>query len=71
MELATPQAFHEDPELVWQFYNWRRDLISKVTFNPAHKAIVDLETTPHSGFMDFTLLGKAGEIVPGLLEDWP
>jgi NAD-dependent deacetylase len=51
-ELATPQAFARDPELVWAFYNWRRDLISKVTFNAAHKALVDLENqVPH-----FTLI---------------
>jgi len=42
-DLATPQAFARDPELVWEFYNWRRDLISKVTYNPAHRALVDLE----------------------------
>lgn len=42
-DLATPQAFARDPELVWDFYNWRRDLISKVTHNPAHRALVDLE----------------------------
>lgn len=51
-ELATPQAFARDPELVWAFYNWRRDLISKVTFNAAHKALVALEArVPH-----FTLI---------------
>lgn len=43
MELATPEAFGRDPELVWQFYNWRRDLIHRITFNPAHKAIAELE----------------------------
>ncbi len=43
MELATPQAFARDPGLVWQFYNWRRDLIHRVTYNPAHKALVELE----------------------------
>jgi NAD-dependent deacetylase len=42
-ELATPQAFARNPELVWEFYNWRRNLISSLTFNPAHKALVDLE----------------------------
>ncbi|MGD8387388.1 MAG: NAD-dependent deacylase [Desulfobacteraceae bacterium] len=51
-ELATPQAFARDPELIWEFYNWRRDLIGKVTFNAAHKALVDLENqVPH-----FTLI---------------
>ena len=43
-DLATPQAFARDPELVWEFYNWRRDLIGKVTYNPAHRALVDIES---------------------------
>jgi NAD-dependent deacetylase len=43
-QLATPEAFSSDPKLVWEFYNWRRRLISRLTFNPAHKALVDLET---------------------------
>jgi NAD-dependent deacetylase len=51
-ELATPEAFSRDPELVWEFYNWRRALIGKVTFNAAHKALVTLEArVPH-----FTLI---------------
>jgi NAD-dependent deacetylase len=44
MDLATPEAFARDPELVWRFYNWRRNLISRITFNVAHKALADLET---------------------------
>ena len=64
MELATPEAFSRDPKLVWEFYNWRRRLISGLTFNPAHKALAELESkVPH-----FTLIsqnvdglhGKAG-----------
>jgi NAD-dependent protein deacetylase/lipoamidase len=52
MELATPHAFSRDPELVWEFYNWRRNLIAGLTFNPGHKALVDLEArVPH-----FTLI---------------
>jgi NAD-dependent deacetylase len=31
-------------------------------------AEINLESTPHSHFMDFSLLGKAGEIVPKLVE---
>jgi NAD-dependent deacetylase len=42
-DLATPQAFSKDPQLVWKFYNWRRTLLSRVTYNSAHKALVDLE----------------------------
>ena len=42
-DVATPQAFSRDPELVWEFYNWRRNLISDITFNPGHKALATLE----------------------------
>ncbi len=51
-DVATPQAFARDPELVWEFYNWRRKLVSKVTFNPGHKALVELENHVN----DFTLI---------------
>jgi NAD-dependent deacetylase len=43
VDLATPEAFSRDPELVWEFYTWRRNLISKVAHNPGHKALADLE----------------------------
>jgi len=33
-------------------------------------AEVNIEETPQSGAMDFALHGKAGEIVPKLLEGW-
>ena len=42
-ELATPEAFERDPALVWQWYQWRRDLISRARPNPAHLAIAGLE----------------------------
>jgi NAD-dependent deacetylase len=42
-DLATPEAFERDPRLVWQWYNWRRELISTKTPNPAHAAVVELE----------------------------
>ena len=42
-DLATPEAFKKDPELVWEFYNWRRELIGKVKPNPAHYALAELE----------------------------
>ncbi len=35
-ELATPQAFARDPKLVWEWYNWRREVIAKCEPNPAH-----------------------------------
>jgi NAD-dependent deacetylase len=38
-DLATPQAFHRDPRLVWEWYGWRRELVSKCEPNAAHHAI--------------------------------
>jgi NAD-dependent deacetylase len=42
-ELATPYAFEKNPEIVWEWYNWRRELISKCVPNPAHYFISGLE----------------------------
>lgn len=42
-ELATPEAFKRNPRLVWEWYNWRRELIATKQPNDAHKAIVGLE----------------------------
>jgi NAD-dependent deacetylase len=35
-DLATPEAFRKDPKLVWEWYDWRRTLISKCRPNAAH-----------------------------------
>jgi len=51
-ELATPQAFQKDARLVWEWYDWRRGLISQAQPNPAHLALVSLE----AGRPDFTLI---------------
>lgn len=51
-ELATPQAFHQNPKLVWEWYNWRRDLISRSHPNPGHYALVEMEKI----FSEFTLI---------------
>lgn len=41
-ELATPEAFLENPRLVWDWYAWRRQLTSKAQPNPGHFALVEL-----------------------------
>lgn len=51
-QLATMDAFLASPEIVWEWYNWRRDLMSKVEPNPGHYALRDLEEF----FDDFTLI---------------
>ncbi|TNF04164.1 MAG: NAD-dependent deacylase [Deltaproteobacteria bacterium] len=45
MEVASPDGFRRDPELVYRFYNERRkQLLSKeVIPNPAHEALARLE----------------------------
>lgn len=51
-DLATPEAFTRDPKLVWEWYNWRRQLIASLTYNAAHRALAELEQKcPH-----FTLI---------------
>ncbi|MEO0143276.1 MAG: NAD-dependent deacylase [candidate division WOR-3 bacterium] len=42
-DLATPEAFNRNPELVWEWYRWRQEIILKAKPNPAHYAIVELE----------------------------
>jgi len=42
-ELATPEAFMRDPRLVWEWYQWRRELVSEVEPNPGHQALTELE----------------------------
>jgi NAD-dependent deacetylase len=42
-ELATFEAFQENPLRVWKWYLWRMHLIAKANPNPAHYALVELE----------------------------
>ena len=51
-ELATPEAFRRDPRLVWEWYAWRRELVSQAQPNPGHQALVEMERR----FPVFTLI---------------
>jgi len=42
-ELATPQAFQQNPKLVWEWYAWRRQLVSDAVPNAGHLALVELQ----------------------------
>jgi NAD-dependent deacetylase len=42
-ELATPEAFAQNPKLVWEWYDWRRGLIAGCVPNPGHRALARLE----------------------------
>jgi NAD-dependent deacetylase len=51
-ELATPHAFRRDPGLVWEWYDWRRQLIGDCGPNAAHRTLVEME----KHFDDFVLV---------------
>ena len=42
-ELATFDAFISNPQLVWEWYEYRRKLISEVKPNPGHHSLVKME----------------------------
>ena len=54
-EVATPEAFHKDPELVYTFYNKRRAQLLEPNLkpNPGHLALAQLEQALGD---DFTLV---------------
>ena len=41
-DLATPEAFERNPELVWEFYSMRRLKAGEVKPNPGHIALVEM-----------------------------
>jgi NAD-dependent deacetylase len=43
MKLATIDAFYEDPKMVWEWYEERRQNILGANPNPGHTAIAELE----------------------------
>jgi len=45
-DLATPEAFARDPELVLEWYEWRRGLIRAAEPNAAHLAIARMPDAP-------------------------
>lgn len=42
-DLATSDAFGRDPELVWRFYSWRRQLVRGCRPNRAHALLAEVE----------------------------
>ena len=51
-ELATVDAFMQNPELVWEWYLFRRNIINEVKPNPGHYALVEME----QNFSEFVLI---------------
>ena len=44
LQLATPDAFARDPELVWRWYRWRRELVARAEPNAAHRALAAMQS---------------------------
>jgi NAD-dependent protein deacetylase/lipoamidase len=42
-DLATPEAFSRNPQLVWEWYAWRREIMHQSQPNPAHYALAEIE----------------------------
>jgi len=42
-DLASPEGFKKSPQLVWEWYSWRRNIIRKADSNNAHLGIKKLE----------------------------
>lgn len=38
-DLAQPEVFDKDPALVWQFYQYRRNMVAQCKPNAGHTAI--------------------------------
>jgi NAD-dependent deacetylase len=38
-DLATPEAFARDPRLVWEWYDWRRQVVASCQPNAAHDVL--------------------------------
>jgi NAD-dependent deacetylase len=50
--LATPEAFARDPRLVWEWYDWRRQLVAACRPNAAHAVLASWSRR----FPNFTLI---------------
>lgn len=55
-DLATPEAFARDPELVTRWYDERRVKLASLAPNDGHRALVELQRWAKSRDRQFTLL---------------
>jgi NAD-dependent deacetylase len=55
-ELATPEAFEANPQLVWEWYEWRRAKVREAKPNAGHLALAALEEEFSARDADFTLV---------------
>lgn len=44
-DLATPEAFARNPKRIWEWYEWRRELVHQAQPNAGHRALAELATS--------------------------
>ncbi|MCX4390488.1 NAD-dependent deacylase [Micromonospora peucetia] len=66
--LATPEAFRDDPALVWGWYEWRRATVRQARPNAGHLAVAAIEARVPSGVVVTQnvddLHERAGSVAP-------
>jgi len=55
-DVATPQAFRQDPDFVWEFYRARKEQALGCTPNDGHRSIVALEQRLRTGGGECTVI---------------
>ncbi|HBX68230.1 MAG TPA: NAD-dependent protein deacylase [Chloroflexi bacterium] len=55
-DLATPQAFRSNPELVWRWYQWRQEIVNLAQPNPGHFALAKMESHLAEAGAAFTVI---------------
>lgn len=55
-ELATPEAFSRQPDVVWRWYAWRRELVARAEPNAGHRALAALQDRVLGNGGRFTLV---------------
>jgi NAD-dependent deacetylase len=50
-DVASPEGFTRDPDLVWRFYSLRRDQAKTVEPNPGHLALAEVERELQDRFL--------------------
>src|SRR5690606_27038858 len=54
--LASISYFRQNPQKVWEWYNWRRKLISSASPNKGHFTLSELEQWSEGNKKNFTLI---------------
>ena len=74
-ELATEEAFRARPQMVWDWYALRREMIAKVEPNAGHRAVAAFQQR-HPGRLTVvtadgkTMQMKAGDPIVEVVDTW-